>query len=290
MKKSRYIGEDKCKSNIKKKIKKSTEKFDWGKIDMLDVVPGNDMDMCPILFAPGWSITINSIQDFLTFLSDYNYRVISLNHKRLGGARRKSEEGRKATSILAILKRKDIKLVNAVGYSEGCTNVLLAANMRPEKFHHIILIDPPGLGRKKSQKMGLVKNFVFGVMGIGDGRSGRKKRRHVFFETIKYILSNPIRSYKEIREIANSDLIELLRGLNRTHVKIFIVQNIDDRMSNLKDIQERLKKTDANVEVNKLYTVDGGHFDLVKSPCKYARLVNDVLTKEGDGIDKILEM
>jgi pimeloyl-ACP methyl ester carboxylesterase len=253
---------------VKKIIKRNKEQFDWGKIDLIDIIPEKKTQKLPILFAPGWSITINTIQDTLTYLVDCGYRVLSLNHKRVGGVKHRSEEDRKATSILAILNRKEIEQVDAVGYSEGCTNVLLAAQMQPEKFRHIVLMTPSGLTSPESV-MRLSKGFLVDLWDIRNKKDKRTKRCRIVWETVKYILANPIRSYKEVNEVANTDLIKLLKELNKTHIKVSIIHNIEDKTFDFDAVQETLQKAGADIYINEFYAVSGRHFGLIKFPRKY---------------------
>jgi pimeloyl-ACP methyl ester carboxylesterase len=265
-----------CTHRVKKTIKRSEEQFEWGKIDLVDIVPEKKTQSLPILFAPGWSITINAIQDTLTYLVDCGYRVLSLNHKRVGGAKYQSEEERKAASILAILNRKEIERVDAVGYSEGCTNVLLAARMQPEKFRHIVLMNPSGLTGHESMAH-LINGFVVDLWDIRSKKDGRTKRCRVVRETVKYILANPIRSYKEVSEVANTDLVKLLKGLKKTHIKVSIIHNIEDKTFDFDVVQKTLQKAGTDIYINEFYAVSGRHFDLIKFPRKYMDYVAHAL-------------
>lgn len=267
--------DQKYPKSIKKQIKTSTEKFNWGNIDVVDIVPEGNVDECPILFAPGWSITIDTIQNTLTFLADYGKRIISLNHKRVGGVKRDSEELRKASSILAILNRKNIELVDAVGYSEGCTNLLLAARLDPDKFRNIVLINPSGLVGK-GKKMSIVKGFLVDLWGIKECKNGHKKRRKVFKESLKYTLSNPIRSYQEVNEIAQIELVDLIKGISETGIRVSIIHNINDQTFDFAQVNETLERA-KNIHIEEFYAVGGGHFGLIKFPQKYMHIVAHAL-------------
>ncbi len=263
--------------SVKKKVQKSVEKFKWGDVTVLDIVPEDiqESEKIPVFFAPGWSITIACTQEVLLSLADYNNRVITLNHKRIGGIRNTSEEMRKAHTILSVLHRKNIDKADGVGYSEGCTNLLLAACLNPNKFRNIVLVNPPGLS-KKWAKLKIVKGFLMDAWGIKKCKNGYKKRKEIFKELLKYIFLNPIRSYREVDEITHSNLVELLKNANNVGIKVSIVHNINDHTFDFTQANYTLLNA-KNIHIEEFYAIEGGHFGLIKFPRRYMSIIAHAL-------------
>lgn len=136
---------EKGRKEIELKVFKGQEEFTWGTIDTIDIVPDEMKTDIPVFFAPGWSITIDSIEKPLKELAKQKRRVVSLSHARIDGSKEETEELRKAVSLLSILERKQIEKTDAIGYSEGAINLLLVARQYPEKFNNIVLLNPAGL-------------------------------------------------------------------------------------------------------------------------------------------------
>ncbi len=258
-------------------IKKKTEKFSWGDIDTIDIKPKEIKTETPVFFAPGWSITIETLEKPLRELAKYNRRVISLSHLRTGGVEKENEELRKAASLLAILERKNIEKTDMIGYSEGAINLLLLADIAPEKFRNIVLLGPAGLTGKENV-IKIATRFTMELLNFLKNASENGSRTLV--ESLKYIAENPIRSYKEVTEIAQADIFDLMKRVKEKGVGVSIVAGAEDETFFMEKIQAKIKKLGHGEWKNYFdgfYSIKGGHFDFIDESKKYMAGVDNIL-------------
>lgn len=279
---------------IRLEIKKETIDAPTGKIETIEIIPEKEKDSVPVLFAPGWSVTVESAEDSLIELAKKGRRVISLSHPRLGGDKDAqkdifSEEMRKAISILTVINEKGLDKVDIFGYSEGAINSsILASSLAPEKIGNMVLHNPAGMiGQDNFVKIGGKFLINMGEVVKGEFKDGRKIKDKVLTEALKYIGENPLRSIKEIYEISRSDIKEIFRELNEKGINTAIIHNVDDIVFD-KTVQEGLFVTEERGDEDHPYPIQGyysissenkaGHFDFFKDPDKVTAVVDHALT------------
>ena len=274
---------------MKLEIKKETINSSMGEIETIEIIPEREKDSVPVLFAPGWSVTVESSEDSLIKLAKKGRRVISLSHPRIGGDKEaqkdiSSEEMRKAISILTVINEKGLDKVDIFGYSEGAINSsVLASNLAPEKIGNMVLHNPAGMiGKDNPIKIsGRFLNNMTEVIK-DELRHGREIKDKVLIESFKYIVKNPLRSIKEINEIAKSDIKSNFKDLNEKGINIAIVHNVDDIVFD-KTVQEGLtsKGSDDGYPVQGYYSISSeskaGHFDFLKDSEKVAIVIDHAL-------------
>jgi hypothetical protein len=275
--------------NIGLEIKKETISSPMGEIETIEIIPEKEKDSVPVLFAPGWSVTVESSEDSLVELAKKGRRVISLSHPRVGGDKEaqkdiSSEEMRKAISILTVINEKGLDKVDIFGYSEGAINSsILASSLAPKKVGNMVLHNPAGMIGKDSP-IKISGRFLNNMTEVikDELKHGRDIKDKVIIESFKYIVKNPLRSIKEINEISKSDIKGNFKSLNEKGINIAIVHNVDDIVFD-KTVQEGLTSSDSSdgYPVQGYYTISSdsksGHFDFLKDPEKIATVVDHAL-------------
>ena len=87
-------------------------------------------------------------------------------------------------------------------------------------------------------------------------------------EQQKYILRNPALAVKEIAEITQADITDMLEEIKKRGTRISIISSADDRLLLMKDIQdnEKLKGGESKKLLDGFYSVKGGHHNLITNP------------------------
>ena len=261
-------------------IRRETIESEGGDIEIVDVIPEKEKTEVPVLFAPGWGTTPKTLEDVQLALAGKERRVISLSHPRIGGEIKGKEnyppeELRKAASILNVINERGGDQFDIVGYSEGGINSILAAKMAPDKIRNIILLNPGGIVNKDNF-LKLSGRFLGGVLNLvkEEMMEGKKVKNTLFTESLKYITKNPARALKEVGEMAETDIKDILRDLREKGIGISIIHGADDSVFSMDDFQRDLKKE----SVDGFYSVKGDHWESLKEPDKYMALVDQALT------------
>jgi len=125
--------------------------------DILDLRPKPEKEKpsLPILVAPGWSNTAKAMKKPLEALVEKGRRALTLDYPRKAVVNeaigeQSIEEVQKAFALLETIDKKDLKKVDAIGYSEGGLDLAIAASLQPEKFKNLVFVAPAGMIGKDS--------------------------------------------------------------------------------------------------------------------------------------------
>lgn len=249
-----------------------------------DISPAQDVEPIPILLAPGWAGDKAMFKDVLYSFYKKNYRVLFLSHPtHVKTSKNKKDvlriENRKAQEILTVIEKSGVDFVDAVFYSEGGINGILAAIKNPEKFRNIILVDPGGF-MKEDKVSRLIYRFVMEIIQLVKDSifipENRKKLLRVEKEVLTYVTKNPIRTLKEAEEIATEDVMEMLKILHKKGIGISIIHSASDKVFPIKKIR---KNVDSEM-VDYFYPTKGSHFELLVEPQRYVDLIINAINVE----------
>lgn len=213
-------------------------------------------------------------------------------------------EVRKATALLKVVEQKNFETsIDAIGHSEGCIYLILAALAKPEKFHTLLLVNPGGMVGKDS---------LFPLVGrafqhMKDERSAarkdpglREKIKEAKSERTHNFLRNIEEGGMSPRAIATAQIENLLLYLKQKHgLHIVIAHSVDDvifpmkRMQeaskNMKRDPERKRRKEGSVEVlteeeqsgvklDGFISLHGGHNEFFFEPEMYGLLADHVFS------------
>ena len=191
-----------------------------------------------------------------------------------------AEELRKALNIIGILDQKGVEKVKIIGHSEGAVNAVIAAVLRSDFFMGekgaLFLDGPAGLiGEDKFTR--LLKGFagqskraksLAGIPATEDGPgwpeipmtdTEKEVASAAMTEAIKYMAKNPVRAFREGRDIARSQIHDMLRYLHEKGVGIVVMAGVDDPVFPM----ERMNREDDGIVkadmLDGFLSVRGGH-------------------------------
>ena len=125
--------------------------------DILDLYPkpGEEKPSLPVLVAPGWADTAKAMKKPLEALVEKGRRALTLDYPRKSLINesiegQSIEAAQRAFTLLETIDKKDLKEVDAIGYSEGGLDLAIAASLRPEKFRNLVFVAPAGMIGKDS--------------------------------------------------------------------------------------------------------------------------------------------
>ncbi|MDP3997262.1 MAG: alpha/beta hydrolase [bacterium] len=121
-----------------------------GQLEIYDVSPEKAKTDVPVIVAPGWAANAAVFKDNMRELADRERRAISFgNYHGIENNLANTEnipnvEWRKVAALIGTIEAQNLDKVDVVAHSEGAIYTLLAANIYPEKFRNIVLVDPAG--------------------------------------------------------------------------------------------------------------------------------------------------
>ena len=261
-----------------------------GTAEVVDITPEKIKDETPILLAPSWACNLEVYKRAMETLSERERRVISLDHPRRGGEMDKRvsketadqyprEELRKALNILDVMEQKGIPQVDAIAHSEGAINVTIAAILHPEKFRNIVYYAPAGLiGKDTFTRLmgGFLKQgerpATFADVPVTDGE---KETAAAALASVKsYVAANPLRAVKEVLEISQSQIHDMIRYLHEQGIGIVVASGVDDPVFPMRKMQ-KIAKLDS---IDGFLSMRGGHGGLGDLPEEFMGKVEDMLT------------
>lgn len=233
-----------------------------GKMEVVDIKPEELKTEVPLLLAPGWGCTTETYKPDLIKLANRKRRVLGVNHPRRGGDLKEipeelkneysQEELRKALNLLGVLEAKGIEKTDVIAHSEGAINTTIAAVLRPDLFRSIVYYAPAGIvgedqfgrllkGFAQQGKPAESRKAMEGAPEIPVTEEEVAQGKTAAVEALKYMAENPLRAYKEAREISQSQIHDLLRLLHEKGVKIYIMCGVDDPVFPMEKVQEIIK-------------------------------------------------
>ncbi len=201
-------------------------------------------------------------------------------------------EVRKAVALLQVVEQKNFQTsIDAIGHSEGCIYLILAALARPEKFHTLLLVNPGGMVGEDTFIALVGRAFQHIAQeryaGILDAdlrnkvKEAKSERTHNFLQNIEEGGMSP-------RAIAVAQIETLLLYLKQEHrIHIVIAHSVDDVIFPMGKVQEASKNTkrdpkrkqrrkgevevltqeeESGVKIDGFYSIRGGHNDFFLNP------------------------
>ncbi len=232
-----------------------------------------------VLFAPGYSAGPKSLEPFLKELAKKGTDAITYDAP--SGVSGNNESSRalkewvenmsdrdmatketpsahhlnKAAALLEVVRQKNFDgKIDAIGHSEGCIYLVLAALAKPEKFHTLLLVNPGGMvgeddffsliGRAFKHMMqereDMKKNPAFrSALSSGKNERRRNLARDIF------------RGAVAPRAIACSQIEELLLELKNKGIRIVIAHSEGDQIFTFDKVKELSRNK------NKIYYEEG---------------------------------
>lgn len=262
-----------------------------GDAEVVDIVPEKLKDETPIVLPPAWGLTLDIYKRAIKTLSERERRVIAMSHPRRGDnlkavsseeEREKypEEELRKAYNLLGILEQKNIPKVDVIAHSEGAINVTIAAMIHPEEFRNIVYYAPAGLSGKDTFT-GLIKRFsqqgprAESLADVPVSEGEKETGAAAMKSWLTYILANPSRTIKEINEISESQIYDMLYYLHEEKgIGILIASGIDDPVFSRNKI-----KALANLHlIDGFLSMRGAHGGLGDVPEEIATRIENMLS------------
>jgi len=241
-----------------------------GPTEIVDIKPLFPKDTVPILLAPGWGDTPQSYKESLKVIHDGNRRVLSVSHPRRGEnitgeyPDYPMAEIRKMQSLIGVISQKNLGKVDVIAHSEGAINAIIAATLHPDKFRNIVLVSPGGLiGEDKLRKL-VTRMHVSSIHDITQAMRSFHEigpLTNAGVAMAKYFLNNPNRAREELKAIAKSDILEMIKNLHDGGIGIAIIQGEDDPIFPISRIGEVLR--DSKDSIDGFYSFKGGHNKII---------------------------
>lgn len=260
-----------------------------GDLEVTDITPENLKDEVPVLLVPGWSETPTTHTNTLQTIAAEGKRVIAVKIPRIGGVKPEGDypeaEYTKARALVDTLNKKEIKTVDIIAHSEGALSATIAAEIfasqnQPERIRNIVFVEPVGLiGTDR------LKNLVgrWGSMMAKDtarfARGSVNDKRNLLRasnEATKYVVSNPLRTIREGKSIAASDIYGSLSRLEELGIKTSVIHAVDDTLFPMERVLETAKEK-GSLDTTGFYSVKGDHREISVHPEKYAALAVNAL-------------
>lgn len=255
-----------------------------GVIEAVDINPNGLKDATPILWAPGWSETIEVNRNVLQEVQHLGRRVLTLSHAR-HGIFPDSTSGlfpsidRKAASLQALVDYFELDRFDVIAHSEGTLNALVVASRQPERVRNIILIGSAGILPEDSM-LKLAGRFIYEGAGVITGTGTDQEKGAGPIDAVlmigKYVVANPYWSLQEVEALARERVILGLEELQRKGVGISLIHNVNDRVFPMQSLDRNLRNIVDGRRVSGFYSVVGNHNTVLGDP-RIARLALNAL-------------
>jgi len=196
---------------------------------------------------------------------------------------------RQTEALIAVLDKKEIGKTDAVGHSEGCMYLAVAASQYPERFRDLVLFNPAGMiGDDTFVKL----CYRFLTEGLNEIKrkkeemspAARQQAKEGGEGFKKYLKEDPAASIEEVRSMAKQQIRDLLKQAHERGVKISIVHSANDKVLPMIRVQKETARTPEEKEwgdeliVDGFYSVRGGHGEFVFDPERFTRVADEALT------------
>lgn len=219
----------------------------YGTIETVDITPPMPKESVPVLFAPGWRETPELEKECLQEVYASGRRVVTLRHTPVMYAMEEARnlpniEVQKAKTLLTVIAENGMEQVDIITHSEGAINVAIAATMQPEKFRHLVLVTPAGLGGKSTVPQiafGFARHIARSSSQIPHIRAGRKGKSHRVEATVRNSIKTALH---EGAAIASFDIFPLLLELRTHGVKIAVLFGEKDTVFPIEKVKDHLTR------------------------------------------------
>jgi len=260
-----------------------------GDLKVTDIAPENLKDQVPVIILPGWGETPATHKDSAEIVAKEGRRAITFQVPRIGGAEKQDEhhqsEYNKARALIDTLNKKEIKQVDIIAHSEGALSAIIAAEIfaqerQPQRIRNIVFVEPVGLiGRDNLAKLvgrwGAMMTKDIGRFVKGSLKDKGNMAR-AFNEANRYVVSNPIKTVSEARQISSSDIYDSLTHLRELGIQTSVIHAVDDSLFPMEKVMETVKEK-GGMDTAGFYSVKGDHREISIHPEKYASLAVNAL-------------
>lgn len=222
--------------------------------EIVEINPEKSKDDVPVFVSPGWGVVPESQEESLETIAEEGRRVITVYFSR----EKKIEENdgdaelQKALSIIEAINKKGVDKVDAIGHSEGGLNLVIAANLFPEKFRNIVLISPAGMIEKDSS-LSLIKRFIIdeGLQELINGKNSDIGSFSKYLkEVFKYSIKGSKLSYEEISACAIANIFEMTKQLREKGVGVGFVHGVNDKVFPMEEVIKNVGKENTDYFVS----------------------------------------
>ena len=256
------------------------EKYDFVEDrDITEINPEKSKDDVPVFVSPGWGVTPESQEESLKTIAGEGRKVLTTSFSREKKIEQSDSdiptaELQKALSIIEVINKKGIDKVDAVGHSEGGLNLVIAANLFPEKFRNIVLISPAGMIENDSS-LSLIKRFIVDE-GLQELKDNKNSDMGSFFkymkEVFKYSIKGPNLSYEEISACAVVNIFQMTKELKEKGVGVGFVCGVNDKVFPIEEVIKNVGKENTDYFVS----TKGDHGSFIFNK-KHALLAENLL-------------
>lgn len=254
-----------------------------GTAEVVDLNPSNLKSNVPVVFVEAWACPMEVYKPGLELLYNEGRRVVTFDHPRRGGTEEfETEEDRKAANIRDVVDQKGIEKFDAITHSNGGSNMIKYAIAHPERVRNIIMVAPSGLigddsilpmaGRYMKQFTGRTESMNRRFPNVA--QTEKDIPLTALKEGSKYVASNPIRAAKEIYDVNNVRIQDMLKELHDKGVGIIIMSSVDDPLYPMDRMQKMVK---ANM-IDGFVSMVGGHGALGDDPAHFMAAAETQLT------------
>lgn len=221
--------------------------------EIVKIDPKRIKDNVPIFISPGWGVSPNSQKETLEVIADKERRVVTVDFIREQILKDKEDDGlqiaelQKSLAIVQALEKSGLEKVDAIGHSEGGLNLVIAAMLYPEKFRNIVLVAPAGITGKESY-LNLIKRFTIDE-GMEEMRASANNMNsfYEYFKNLsKYFIKNVSLSKQEIKEMSESDILEMTKVLKQKGVGISVVCGVNDKVFPIENVINRVNASNLD--------------------------------------------
>lgn len=256
------------------------EKYDFVENkDIEEINPEKSKDDVPVFVSPGWGVTPESQKESLESIAEEGRNVLTVSFSRDKKIEQSdgdipAAELQKALSIIEAINKKGIDRVDAVGHSEGGLNLVIAANLFPEKFRNIVLVSPAGMVENDSS-LSLIKRFIVDE-GLQELKDNKNADMGLFFkymkELFKYSIKGPKLSYEELSACAVANIFQMTKELKEKGVGVGFVCGVNDKVFPIEEVIKNVGKENTDYFVS----TKGDHGSFIFNK-KHALLAENLL-------------
>lgn len=257
-----------------------------GAVEAVDINPEQKKDPTPILWAPGWSETIEVNRNPLEEIRKLGRRVLTLSHAR-NSIQADSSSGllpsidRKAASLQALVDYFELDRFDVIAHSEGVLNSSAVASRQPARVRNMILIGSAGILPEDSM-FKLAGRFFNEGKGIMNGTGTDQEKGASPTEAVlaigkigKYVVDNLGWTLQEVQALARERVIPDLEWLQRKGIGISFIHNVNDRVFPVQALDRNLRSI-VDGRLSGFYSVIGNHNTVLGDP-RIARLAVNAL-------------
>jgi len=247
--------------------------------DITEINPEKSKDDVPVFVSPGWGVTPESQEESLETIAGEGRKVLTASFSREKKIEQSDRdiptaELQKALSIIEVINKKGIDKVDAVGHSEGGLNLVIAANLFPEKFRNIVLISPAGMIENDSS-LNLIKRFIVDE-GLQELKDNKNSDMGSFFKYMKEVFKYSIKglnlSYEEISACAVANIFQMTKELKEKGVGVGFICGVNDKVFPIEEVINNVGKENSDYFVS----TKGDHGSFIFNK-KHALLAENLL-------------